>query len=174
VQNGDLTLMTWLKDNGCPWGNCACATAARCGDRKLVAWLRSHRVLWGDDFGCQVVYDGCVDVLKWAIKVGFPLDTATDRPCVAAACMGKWELLKWMIKNGFAVSEEVFYEVARESNLKMLQWLRENGCTWDETVCVAAASNGRLDLEVGPERLPLGSEGLSLLVEVSHASDCCS
>ena len=43
-------------------------------------------------------------------------------------------MLKWLVQNGFPVNEDVCSIVA-ESNLEMLQWLRENECPWDESLC---------------------------------------
>ena len=34
--------------------------------------------------------------------------------------------------------------LARDGHLSIIQWLRDNGCSWDEDMCTAAAHGGHL------------------------------
>jgi hypothetical protein len=41
-------------------------------------------------------------------------------------------------------------EAAKQGNLEVLKWARQNGCGWNDLTCACAAGNGHLEgLEVG-------------------------
>ena len=48
AENGDLTLLQWLRVNGCLWGPETCAKAAPGGNLQVLQWLRAHSCEWGE------------------------------------------------------------------------------------------------------------------------------
>jgi hypothetical protein len=53
-------------------------------------------------------------------------------------------------------------KAARNEHLEVLQFLRANGCPWDEQACLEAAKNGHLKVLqfLARERLPVGRAGV--------------
>lgn len=41
--------------------------------------------------------------------------------------------------------DKAFPQAAETGNLKLLQWLKDNGYPWDHRTCTAAARNGHLE-----------------------------
>ena len=46
AENGDLKLLKWLHENGCPWDSSTCASAAKKGNLELLKWLRQNGCPW--------------------------------------------------------------------------------------------------------------------------------
>ena len=64
-----------------------------------------------------------------------------------AAQYGHTELAKWLCgEGGFAMDEGVMWWAAGSGNLKLMQWLRGEGCPWDHWMCDRAREFG--DVEV--------------------------
>jgi hypothetical protein len=57
---------------------------------------------------------------------------------------GHLQLLQWMRANGCDWDEYTCSAAARGGHLAVLQWARVNGCDWDEETCKAAAKGGHL------------------------------
>ncbi|KAL6076337.1 Ankyrin repeat domain-containing protein [Balamuthia mandrillaris] len=106
---GNLEMVQWAREQGCPWDETTCRLAARGGHLAVLEWARDRGCPW-DEFTCkEAAGRGHLEVLKWARAKGCPWDEDT---CTNAARGGHWEVLKWA---------------------------RENGCPWDPYVCAQAA-----------------------------------
>ena len=88
VASGNLVLVKWLRDEGCPWDEMACAWAAMLGHLKILKWLRANGCPW-DAETCErswwrvgFDFDGFDLVLSWARENGCPW-TAETRDQVA-------------------------------------------------------------------------------------------
>jgi hypothetical protein len=64
----------------------------------------------------------------------------------AAFCAGRGHLalLQWAREQGCSWNEGSCRQAARGGHVAMLRWLREQGCPWDEETCSAAAAGGHL------------------------------
>nr|WIL04759.1 ankyrin repeat-containing protein [Cedratvirus duvanny] len=64
--------------------------------------------------------------------------------CTIAAKNGQLKVLQWARANGYSWNEDTCVYAAKEGHLEILQWLRANGCPWDEYTCAYTAENGHL------------------------------
>jgi len=48
-----VELVSWAKDNGCPWTRQICALAARGGHLEVLQWARAHHCPWNENDMCQ-------------------------------------------------------------------------------------------------------------------------
>ena len=106
----------------------------------------------------HVLLPGQVGLAKWALAEGCPRENRYGycnprRPahrCTmaqAAAFHGQIELVKWLCgEAGFAMNETVMNSATCSGNLKLVQWLRGNGCPWNAGICHFAVDKG--DVEV--------------------------
>ena len=62
------------------------------------------------------------------------------RDCDAAASSGQLEALQWLREDGCPWNENTCAMAAYGGNLEVLQWMRANGCPWDERTCYCAAT----------------------------------
>uniref|UniRef100_A0A7S0T4X1 Uncharacterized protein n=1 Tax=Mantoniella antarctica TaxID=81844 RepID=A0A7S0T4X1_9CHLO len=54
--------------------------------------------------------------------------------------------LQWARENGFPWVESICAAAAAGGHLNVLQWARENDCPWNESTCAAAAQKGHLEV----------------------------
>jgi len=66
----------------------------------------------------------------------------TCEPFNIAAIHGHLNILQWLRENGCDWNENTCATAAKYGHLHILQWARENGCPWDITTCGQAAING--------------------------------
>jgi len=111
ARKGDLELLQFLHERGCPWDTLTCSYAAQ---------------------------NGHLECLKFAHENGCPWNEGT---CLSAAFKGRLECLKYAHENGCPWDEETCSNAAKFGHLECLKYAHENGCPWDETTCFNAAYN---------------------------------
>ena len=92
----------------------------------------------------DVILPGSVALAKWALAEGCPREGAHGTNLVyAAASQGHLDVVRWLVQEqGFAVDEDVMWMAARSGNLRLVQWLRGEGCPWDSWTCTRAVERG--------------------------------
>jgi hypothetical protein len=66
--------------------------------------------------------------------------------CSLAARGGHLPVLQWLRANGCPWDESTCEEAAGGGHLAMLQWANANGCPWDVSTSTSAAAGGHLDV----------------------------
>ena len=96
----------------------------------------------------DVIAPGQVELAKWALAEGCPMDDGDVFTMAnAAAADGQLELVKWLCgEGGFLVDEDVMVEAASSGNLKLVQWMRGEGCPWDHWTCQQAVHHGHVEV----------------------------
>jgi hypothetical protein len=46
AERGHLTVLKWLRANGCPWDAMTCCSAAASGKLKVLQWARANGCEW--------------------------------------------------------------------------------------------------------------------------------
>jgi hypothetical protein len=113
---GNMEVLAYLYDAGCPLDEASCAGAAHRGDLAMLMWLRERGCPW------------------------------TFHTFSRAAAEGRLEVLKWMHANDCPRNDWACIRAAASGQLETLQWLRSIGCPWnmfpwDVCVCKAAAAS---------------------------------
>jgi hypothetical protein len=98
---GNIRLMKWFYENGCPWNVDVFECAAEHGSLENMKWLKANGCPW-DEFTFEV-----------------------------AARHGNLENMKWLKANGCPWGFDTFDCAVKHGNLEMIQWLKENGCLWN-------------------------------------------
>lgn len=74
IRLGYLSLIIWMRDNGCPINNTICHDAALNGHVHIIKWARANGCPW-DENVCEVaVQGGHLEILQWARANGCPWD----------------------------------------------------------------------------------------------------
>ena len=102
---GNLVLLQYLHENGCPWDKATCSAAA--------------------------VNGGHLECLKYLHDKGCPWDKTT---CSSAAEGGHLECLKYLHDKGCPWDEMACLSAADGGHLECLKYLHDEGCPWDKTV----------------------------------------
>ena len=153
-----VAFVSWVRDTYCRpewdayWALDALQSAARMEDIdiQLFEWL------WGiaevsvnerHDVAFIAAEEGNLDVLRWFQK-NEPLYIMNEYMCAMAASGGHIKVLGWLRQYGCPWEEDTCCEAAEAGHLDVLKWLRNQDppCPWDESACYAAAYMGHLDV----------------------------
>ena len=74
---GQLEVLKWLREIGCPWDELTCATAASGGYLKMLQWARANGCLWDEMTFAGAAIRGHIKVLNWARANGCPWNAET-------------------------------------------------------------------------------------------------
>ena len=66
--------------------------------------------------------------------------------CASAANGGQLKVLQWLRENECPWDEDTCTQAANGGHLEVLKWARANGCPWDGWTCTNAAANGHLEV----------------------------
>jgi len=69
---GYLNVIKWARENGCPWDDRVCSTAALKGYLNIVIWARENGCSWNNRTCENAARQGHLEVLKWARENGCP------------------------------------------------------------------------------------------------------
>jgi len=109
AQIGNLNVLTWLLENGCPMAINTFHSAAKGGHLIVLKWLK------------ETWFGNATDA--------FPLNDSCA--CFYAAKHGQWDALKWLVANGHPLDYRTFNEATKRGTPDLLSWLEANGCQWD-------------------------------------------
>ena len=80
--------------------------------------------------------------ISWALE---KCSEKKGRFCAEMALKGNLELLQFLRENGCPWNEGTCYFAAKNGHLECLKYAHENGCPWNEKTCWIAACHGRLE-----------------------------
>lgn len=146
---GNLELLKWAREQGCPWDSSTCSAAARSGNLGMLQWLREDEndCPWDEDTCLSAAKGGFVEVLKYAYENGCP---AHSYECEFAAEGGHREVLEWSQQENrqytFKWSHWTCAVAAGAGHLELLQWLRANKCKWNWRTVDLARKGGHMDI----------------------------
>ena len=123
--NGNLELLQFLHEKGCPWNAWTCSNAAFRGHLKCLKYAHENECPWDDGTCFEAARKGHLKCLKYAHENGCRWDTTT---CMKAAENGHLECLKYAHENGCRWDWSTCKRAARNGRLKCLKYAHENGC----------------------------------------------
>jgi len=89
-----------------------------------------------------------MDEVRWCYK--YDVHPEVWKPFLwnihSAASCGALRIIKWLRENGCPWDEETCEYAAEKGHLEVLKWLRANGCPWNTYTCEYAADNGHLEI----------------------------
>ena len=121
----------------------ACSHAARAGNLGVLQWLHNTGCPWDATTACAAAGGGHLEVVKWLHKHGRPLSCMT---CAHAAGGGHLEVLQWAREHHCPWDSRTCYHAAGAGHLEVLQWARQHDCPWSVHTCIDAAEGGNLEL----------------------------
>jgi len=107
---------------------------------------------------------GRLDILAWAHERGYS-HACSEEMSNCAVKHGQLAALIWLKDRGSPLSCTACNDATSHRHLNFLQWLRANGCSWDEETCYrAAAEGGHLNILQWARGawMPLGYDHVSL------------
>ena len=95
--NGNLDLLKYLHENGCPWDQSTCTCASLVGHLECLQYAHENECPWDEDTCKYAAEKGHLECLKYLHENGCPWDEDT---CSEAAKNGHIECLKYAHENG--------------------------------------------------------------------------
>jgi hypothetical protein len=113
---GNLEVLKYLHDNGCPWDRKTIMSAAEYGKLECIKYAHTNGVEWN------------------------------EYACHKAAKGGHLETLKYLHDNGCPWDAKTCSQAAEGGHLEVIKYLHENGCPWDWNVSYFAWKKGYKDI----------------------------
>ncbi len=127
VTSGNLEVVKWLRERGCPWNESACTYAVWNNHIDILKWLRQQGCPWSTWVCEELAAKGNLEALKWCRRQRAPWDY---RVCMAAALHGRLGVLKWLKSQKWEMGKNVATCASRNGHIKILKWLRKIECPW--------------------------------------------
>jgi Ankyrin repeats (many copies) len=123
--NGNLDILKWLRDQGCPWDNNTINQAARKGHTHIIEWARANGCDW--DYGAYdwPIDDGNFEMVKYLCVSGCPCNEYT---CGRAAYCGNLEILQYLHSKGCPWDEDTIHSAHEGGHTHIVEWALANGC----------------------------------------------
>jgi hypothetical protein len=112
---GNIRLMKWLLESGCPWNDWTFRYAAEHGNLENMKWLKTNGCPWNDWTFRYAAEHGNLENMKWLKTNGCPWN---DWTFTYAAEHGSLENMKWLLKKC-----PLEYDYLR--NIKNWEWIKE-------------------------------------------------
>ena len=150
VTHGNLSMLKWLNEKGCPWCEYTFAVAILYGSvhgsLEVMEWLKLNDCprAWNTDTFFVAARHGNFSILKWLHENGCPWDEWTF---TAATEHGQLEVLEWLKLKECPWDNHAMYVACRNDDIEIIEWLKLNGCpgSWiPEKMDLWAAQNGNL------------------------------
>jgi hypothetical protein len=126
------------------WTRPSIAQTARHGAAQCFVRLREMGVAIRLDDICKMAAWGRVSMLGHIETVGINKHYRSDL-CKRAAKRGHIQTIDWLRQRGCPWDETVCAKAARHGQLATLRWLHEGGCPWDDATTREASSAGWVD-----------------------------
>ncbi len=72
AENGNLDVMKWLKENGCPWDENTFKYAVVHGNLENMKWLKENGCPWDEYTFANAIINGNFENIKWLEDNGCP------------------------------------------------------------------------------------------------------
>jgi hypothetical protein len=92
----------------------------------------------------QIASKGYLNVLKWAVDSGYPVDNS--QVCSEAALHGHFEVLEWVCSEGYLWDSQTTTNATKGGHFHILKWTVERGCPVDCNTSLVAAEFGHLEI----------------------------
>jgi hypothetical protein len=155
--NGELQLLKWLRNYGCPWNEeHVLVNASSSGSVQLLEWLRTATVVWSEKMQTKMLnqagHYGRMEAAQWlrscgavwpqsftsAVQFGANSDDLTSRiftsswtlPLVQWAITSDSGWRTWRCEDYNEQNLMWHSRVTRQNATAVLKWAHANGCPW--------------------------------------------
>lgn len=144
-ENMSWQFIKWLQKNThCEFSENACSTAAAAGDLELLMYLREQGCPWNNLTVISAIDNGHLNCFLYARDQNCPLNEEQE-PKYYAANAGQIEIMTYLHNHGETWNVHSMREAASGGRVVCLKYLRDQGCPWNATVCRSAAGSGQLE-----------------------------
>lgn len=140
-RGGDLDVVKWCFERGCPLTDDVLLNAARKGDIETVKFCLANGLQLSDGVFNNAAEAGKLKFLKWLVSEGYRFG---EQISLYAARSGKIKILEWLVSIGINIHLDADCYAAMYDRLNVLLWLGEN--VSDNDVFVNAVYGGSISV----------------------------
>lgn len=132
---GDLEMLKWLRDYGCQWDSYTCMNSATKNSVNIVKWAILNGCPYDDvEIITSWVNARDVETVEWLLERGCPLDTHLffRGPYDNPARYLTMEMVQLLLRHGCEWHSNLSSGVRRSGKLKLLAWIIDNGCPYND------------------------------------------
>jgi len=135
ASNGHVRILAWTRSIGWRWSKWALGGAMRAGHLPILQWVVASDLEWDSEGVCMNAVRGShLRILQWLKEQGLPWHP--DLCLLEALKATQLETAKWIAGAGGHSWDAVHCaNAARQGDIRLLYWLRAQGCPWDKRVC---------------------------------------
>jgi hypothetical protein len=156
---GNAELVKWLIRDELKWrlSEGVMLNAAEGGSMEILKWLKPMGCEFPHNITSRAAKGGHLDIMKWLTKLKTPWDqSGFEKPCklhgecfIYAVKRKDFEMLEWLKEKGCPVSPgkerhdgKIFEVAAGTGDVKVMEWLHNNGFAWDDRAPYEAINRG--------------------------------
>lgn len=130
-----------------PWNEQVCAEAAGRAHIEALKWLRSTGCVWNEDTFYSALESCDLSTVQYCIDNNCAVNDDDRLYACAVRCEDPIEMLRILKEHNYKSWTAVTCAVAAQENkIRVLHWLRQNGCPWNEHVCHEAVKNENIKI----------------------------
>jgi hypothetical protein len=141
ASSGNLPLLIYVHENGCPWNESTCEYAAGYNQLPCLKYAHEQGCPWDAKTTDMAAGRGSLSCLKYAHEQGCPCPISV---CVAAAASGHIDCLKYAHEHEVPWGEVVTDQAISNDQVECLKYAHTNGCPMSPDPCAQAAKDGAI------------------------------
>lgn len=152
TEENSITMVTIARMNGCHWNEDTCDEAIKHGYFKLLKMLREYNCPWTQSCWKIAALKDKLEILKWILENGITIDKNDLNEEFFANLVANFvsiEMLQFIKNLGCKWDKSAYSHPFDCDNFgptkETLEWLYDNGCPLNETLCYIAAYHGDLE-----------------------------
>jgi hypothetical protein len=132
ARSNELAVVQFLRDQGCPWGECVYCIAAARGHAAICAYLHVARCTWSDIICNEAAINGHSSTLRLLHELGCPW--CVDSIYLSAAHGGGIDAMVYVQQQGIVFTAAILTDMLNTAGtyrqLAAAKWLRQQGAEW--------------------------------------------
>ena len=150
AMNGHLDCLKYAHENGCPWSENTCYSAARYGHLDCLKYAHKNGCSWTKETCIAATENNHVDCLKYAFENGIHssfnyFQDLSNILSDIAARKGSLECLIYIHEKTESIKWSICSLASMNGHLHILKYLKSFNLPWYNDPCSCAAMNGHLD-----------------------------
>jgi len=146
IKKGNLSLLKWFKEHGCPWNkyNKEYAQAIEYGYTDIAEWLVEQGKVWDATTYYEAIDSGHASDgrIEWLIEKCCPMDIRCHVYAVYHG--GRKDMMEIMHKHGLELHIFLCTLAASSGHEDSMNWLLKNGCPMDDATVMTTINSSAI------------------------------
>ena len=133
-----------MRENGCPWDESTCESAADKGSLQILQWARENGCPWDESTTDAAAYNKDNKILHWALENGCSFSDKTLKYFIEVDDHERFQHFLEAYQE--VPSIKITKKAIKKGNLDIIKLLHEKNATFPDNGLQTAAKKGHLEL----------------------------